>query len=114
MTRISLVATMMASLAPAASAQAAASSTGPGSAAVLSALALRGFFGIELLDARGGRFLVEANGPRGARLRFTVDGSTGWISNVDPAGPLRAGGTAGGGAERHVNDGFRKRSAPPQ
>jgi hypothetical protein len=92
MTQIALVATLMVSLAPAAFAQAAASATGPGSAAVLSTLVSRGFFGIELIEARGRRFLVEANGPRGARLRFTVDGLTGWISNVDPAGPLGAGG----------------------
>jgi hypothetical protein len=95
MIRIALVAAMVVGLAPAAFAQAAASSMGPGSAAVLSTLVSRGFFGIELLEARGDRFLVEANGPRGARLRFTVDGRTGWISNVDPAGPLGAGGNGG-------------------
>ena len=95
MMRIAFIAAMMVSLAPAAFTQAAASSLGPGSAAVLSTLVSRGFFGIELIEARGGHFLVEANGPRGARLRFTVDERTGWISNVDQAGPLAVSGSPG-------------------
>jgi hypothetical protein len=96
MMRTALAAALMVSLAPAALAQGAPSATGPGSAVVLSALASRGFFRIELTAARNGRFLVEANGPRGARLRFSVDERTGFISNVDAASPPRPG--AGGPA----------------
>jgi hypothetical protein len=95
MMRTALAAALMVSLAPAALAQG-APSTGPGSAVVLAALASRGFFRIELTAARNGRFLVEANGPRGARLRFSVDERTGFISNVEAASPPRPG--AGGPA----------------
>lgn len=83
MSRMVLVAMLLSGVAPAAFAQTAAVAP----TALLAGLSKRGFFDVEVLAAHADRFRVEASEPRGGRLRFTVDGRTGWISQVDPASP---------------------------